>query len=285
MKRWELLPGAVDCHTHLSDPRIAPEVAGMLGRAREAGIANFALAGVGPEDWARQVDFSRGESGVIPCFGIHPYFVAANTRTVCDEALRELAERLGGSLGLGECGLDFRAEIVGESEEGREQQLDLFRLQLRLARRGHKVPVLHIVRAHPEARRVLDEEYAGAERAALVHAFHSGAREAETYLERGFYLSVGGPLLRPNNAALREAVRAIPWDQLLIESDTPDQAPPSYKGRANEPASILLVAECVAELKNSSRGEVLERTRANFLRLFHEEVWDARERNSPVESG
>src|SRR3989344_3912149 len=126
MRKHELLKGAVDCHCHLSDPRISADIEAMLVRAREAGVANFALAGVGPEDWQAQERFAQAHPGVLSCFGLHPYFVAANSQENCETALRELAACLDRSLGLGECGLDFRAEILGKEGEAGEARQEGF---------------------------------------------------------------------------------------------------------------------------------------------------------------
>lgn len=273
MKQFSLVEGDIDAHCHLSDPRLAAMLPEILGRAEIAGIRNFLLAGVDPEDWLRQRNFVAGKAGFFPCFGLHPYFTAKSPDTVCEAALIELEKSLPGSFALGECGLDFRSDIVGAGgDEVRVRQKKYFSRQLELAVKHRKVPILHIVRAHAEAIVLLQVKLAGARRPGLVHAFNSGARIAQSYLDQGFYLSIGGPLLRKNNHDLHEAVRKMPMGRLLLESDAPDQAPPGWPQKWNEPSSILLVAGRVAELKNTTEKTVLAECRKNFQTLFAPEL-------------
>ncbi|MFP5520641.1 MAG: TatD family hydrolase [Bdellovibrionia bacterium] len=256
----------VDAHGHLADPRWSDhEVKSLVTESHELGLGFFMQGGVSPEDWQRQISLAQKFPRKIGlCFGLHPYFVAQNEEALCEIALDSLAQIVGSALALGELGLDFRPHIMKDSQ-GR--QLDYFEKQLELAEVAHKPVVLHLVQAHHEALRVFDV-WGVPPRGGMIHSFNASAAVAEDYLKRGFYLSVGGPLCRPENKKLHQAVREIPLERLLLESDSPDQSPPQYKDQKNPPYSIIDVAEKVATLRNMSPLEVLDIATANFWRLM-----------------
>lgn len=256
----KLAPGFIDSHCHLADARMDDNRNQVIQSAIQKNVATFIQAGVGPEDWQKQKELAKKfPENIIPCFGLHPYFVSDHSEEVCEDALKKLQSQLDHSLGIGECGLDFRDAIVrGENTK----QIKFFKKQLDLADTAKKIPVLHIVRAHDEAFKILKNYKL--ERGFIVHAFSSKKSNATKYLAKGAYLSIGASALIHNNHALHEAIADMPMDRLLIESDSPDPKP--------EPWTIFEVAAKIAELKNSSAEDVLLRARENILKLFNQEL-------------
>lgn len=121
----------IDAHGHLADPRWQGQEEEILLEARSKGITFFMQGGVGPEDWQRQQELkSRYPNHIGLCFGLHPYWVADHDDEACDAALDVLAAQLGGAIGLGEMGLDFRPHIMKDSQE---RQISVFEQQLELA--------------------------------------------------------------------------------------------------------------------------------------------------------
>ncbi|MBK9321701.1 MAG: TatD family hydrolase [Bdellovibrionaceae bacterium] len=255
----------IDAHCHLADLRLQSQVAEIIGRATEAGIDFMMQGGVGPEDWQRQIELARLYPGKLGlCFGLHPYWVADHNEQTCEEALDALAPLLPQALGLGETGLDFRPHLVKDS---RERQLGIFEAQLELAEASQKPVVLHIVQAHEEALRVLDV-WGVPQAKGFVHSFNGSWRKAQDFLSRGLYLSVGGPVVWPQNEKLHQVIFEMPLEFLLIETDSPDQPPPRLKQSLNEPASLWDVAAKIADIRKMEASMVLGQTSHNFKRLF-----------------
>lgn len=110
------------------------------------------------------------------------------------------------------------------------------------------------------------------ERKGMIHSFNSSWGRAQEYIKRGLSISVGGPICRPENTKLHEAIKQIPLEYLLLETDSPDQAPPNSAdtdfSAGNRPVSLWRVAEKVAELRKTSAHEIMSINVSNFRRLF-----------------
>lgn len=264
-------PVLVDAHGHLTDLRWGDSnsLDQVIEKARVNCVGFFMQGGVDPHEWDRQVLLLRRHPKLIGlCFGVHPYFVAQSSAATCDEALNTLSKKVLQARALGEIGLDFRSQFI----ESRELQIELFSSQLELAQVVEKPVVCHIVRAHDEAIKILDF-YGLPKAGGMIHSFNGNWKKAESFLRYGLKLSVGGPLCFDNAVALKEVVKRIPRNQLLIESDCPDQGGPMYSGQSgqeslNPPESVHKVAEEVSRLWECSIDTVVETVNSNFVSLF-----------------
>jgi TatD DNase family protein len=259
----------IDAHSHLSDPRLdsADETLrkSWLAAARLRGIHQHLQGGVGPGDWGRQLELQRVFPELLPVFGVHPYWVAAHSESDCEEALDKLAQCAGPCLAMGEMGLDLRPHIAGDSLE---RQISCFEAQLQLAEAAGKPVVLHVVRAFEEVLRVF-QMWGVPRRGGFVHSFNGSAKEAMEYLNLGLLLSVGGPAARKHNQRLQQAVKEIPLDRILLETDSPDQPGDQFRDQLNPPESLWAVAEAVAKIKGLHPEEILDISSRNLRKLLH----------------
>ncbi|HPI40859.1 MAG TPA: TatD family hydrolase [Pseudobdellovibrionaceae bacterium] len=255
----------VDAHVHLCDPRFVSRWDEIIKNSQHLGIQYFLQGGINPTDWELQKKLqSQFPNQIGMSFGLHPWFVAQSTEETCEQALDQLALDVPTAMALGEIGLDFRFEFV--QGEARDRQIDFFRMQLELAQVAKKPCVLHLVKAFEEALKVI--QWTGLpERSGMVHAFNGPREHMQSYLKEGLYISLGSAILWEKNKRLIEAVKILPLDRLLIESDAPDQPPPGVLD-FHFPASIFLVAERVAEIQKTSKEKVWEHVRENFRILF-----------------
>jgi TatD DNase family protein len=255
--------GIVDSHAHLDLDDYAGDLDGVLARARAAGVERIVCVGLwrGPGDFGNALALaSRDPSFFSATVGIHPHECAR----VPEEDWAE-AERLASDprvVGVGETGLDFHYD-----HSPRPEQEAAFRRSIRMASAARKPVVVHVREADEACARVLREEGVPAA-GGVIHCFTGDAAAARGYLDLGLHISVAGVVTFKTAEPIREAVRLVPRDRLLVETDSPFLAPVPYRGKRNEPAHVVKTAEKVAELWGTSLEEVARATTANAKRLF-----------------
>jgi TatD DNase family protein len=259
-----LPPGCtvIDSHCHLDMDDLAADRAGVLERARHAGVATMITIGAGGpmECNHAAVRMAARHDQVVAAVGTHPH----DATTVDDHAIgviRALAENPG-VVAIGESGLDYHYD-----NSPRAVQRDAFRRFAALAR-GLKLPlVVHLREADDDALAILREEHAS-ETGGVIHCFSSSADRARQFLDLGFYLSFSGIVTFKSADAIREAARVTPADRILVETDAPFLAPIPFRGRRNEPALVVQTARCLAELRGETIEVFARRSAENTRRLF-----------------
>ncbi len=257
----------VDSHSHLADLRWGDEIKNVIEESRLLGIHFHLQGGVSPEDWTRQRILKSRYPEIGLCLGLHPYFVSEKSDVEVETALNQLARELLDPevLAIGEIGLDLRPHIV----KGKfDQQMDAFVTQLELAHFAQKPQVYHFVQAFDEAKNFFDHFGLPTQRG-MVHAFNGSLQQAEYYLQKKLFLSIGGACCRSDNLRLHQAIQIIPLTEILIESDSPDQPPPHLMGQLNRPRIVLEVAEIIAKIKKVTREEVLDISAQNLEIFLH----------------
>ncbi len=257
-----------DSHAHIGAPELLGEAGAILARARKAGVAGVIAvgAGYGVSMNAAAVALAEEHADVWATAGVHP-LDAHEWNDLAERAIEGWLhhERVQA---VGECGLDYWYE-----HSPREQQRECLRGQIRLAR-AREMPLVIHVRASRGTRDAFEEllgifDDEGAERAGgVMHCFTGDLAFARECLERSFDISFSGIVTFKNADALRQVARALPLERLLIETDTPLLAPDPYRGKRNEPAFVGRVAECLAELHDTSVDAVAERTTERAREAF-----------------
>ena len=245
----------VDAHCHLlgsSSKGENPDE--VLGRALLAGVGGFVVAGTDLEDSRAGVALARRRPDVCACVGVHPHQAQGWTLEL-EAELETLAGQREVRF-IGETGLDWHYDF-----SPRESQAQAFRAQIRLARRLGKPLMIHTREARDATLRILDEEGAVG---GVFHCFSEDLAFARQILDRGFYLSVSGIVTFRNAASLQEVARETPLDRILVETDSPYLAPVPHRGRPNQPAYVVHVAEAVAALRGMSLDALAERTTRNL---------------------
>jgi TatD DNase family protein len=175
--------------------------------------------------------------------------------------LEELAGHPG-ILAIGEVGLDYHYNLSAP-----EIQRDVFRRQIRVARKLSLPLIIHHREAEQDLITILDEELAP-EVGGVFHSFAAGLELARAGLDRGFYISFSGILTFKNAQSLRDVAAEVPIDRVLVETDCPYLAPVPYRGKRCEPAFVVETAKVLAEALGVSVRDVEEATDGNFERLF-----------------
>jgi TatD DNase family protein len=254
-----------DSHCHLQDKRLAADVDGVLERARRAGVGTMVCCGTSEADWRRVAEIARHGAGVIPAFGLHPWFVTSRSTDWLDVLRERLADHTGAA--VGEIGLD--ASLASATFD---LQMQVFAAQLALAHELNRTVSIHCRSAWGALVDVLRSIGRLPERGIVLHAY-SGSPDLIAQLARlGASFSFAGSVTLSRNHRAHRAVPAVPADGLLIETDAPDM-PPMIKGvrdmeHPNEPAHLLHVANKVAALRGMSLASLAGLTVANANRLF-----------------
>jgi TatD DNase family protein len=253
-------PDFIDTHVHLDIPPLAGDQSGAISRAGKVGVCQVITIGTDLASSKKNLDLARQFPQVYAAVGIHPH----NAKGASDEVYSELLELAGtpNVVAWGEIGLDFVKEY-----SSRDIQLRAFRQQIRLAG-GIDLPIIvHNRNAHIETVEILREEAAGALRG-VMHCFSGDVKLAKQVLDLGFFISVTGVVTFPKAKVIKEVVSYVPLDRLLIETDSPFLSPAPYRGKPNEPARVVHVAEEIARIKEVSLQEVARCTSANARDLF-----------------
>lgn len=246
----------VDSHAHLDDPAFEPDLAAVLDRAREAGVERIVTIGTSLESSRRARAIAETRPDVWFSPGIHPH--EADNPGAVDE-LRPLAAH-SRAVAVGETGLDYVKNYSSVPN-----QKTLFVRHLEIALEADKPVSIHCREAHPDAHAILRGH---APLRGVIHCFSGTWADAERYLSLNFYLSIAGPVTYPNAKDLREVVRMIPLDRLLIETDCPLLPPQKFRGKRNEPAYVRYAAAEIANAQGVALEELCEATSRNARNLF-----------------
>src|SRR5690606_10476334 len=166
---------------------------------------------------------------------------------------------------FGEIGLDYYYDNAP-----REAQRKAFRDQIRMAQAVDKPIIVHSRDADEETCEILRAAYgqSGQENPGVLHCFTGGQDMAGECVRIGFYIGVGGIFTFKKSEALRKTIEEVPFERLLLETDSPFLAPEPYRGKRNEPAYVRIISECLAQARECTLAEVGRQTSVNFDCLF-----------------
>jgi len=247
----------VDSHCHLDFAEEAerPEI---VARARRAGVKTLVTICTKLDEFPTVRAIAEADPDIWCSVGVHPHEAATEPATNVETLVG--FTRHPKVVGIGETGLDFYYE-----HSPRERQAEIFRIHIAAAREAGVPVIVHTRDADPETIKILEEERPPS---GLIHCFSTGRALAERAIELGFYISLSGIVTFKTAQELRDIVRDLPLDRILVETDAPYLAPVPLRGRRNEPAFITHTAALVAQLKGISAEELAQATTANFFRLF-----------------
>jgi TatD DNase family protein len=255
----------VDSHAHIYGRDFAGDFDGMLQRAEDAGVAAILTVGTDIESSRQSVELAEKHPHIYAAVGIHPHD-ASRVTEACHGIIRELALSSPKVVAIGEIGLDFYRDRSPRNDQER-----VFRRFLCMARELDKPVIVHDRDAHRQVLECLREE---GTRQGVLHCFSGDAAMAAEAIAMGFYISIPGTVTYPANEALRDVVRAVSIDRMLVETDCPYLSPAPHRGKRNEPAFVRLAAERVAEVKGLSLEDVARITTKNVRDLFGIRLWD-----------
>ncbi|MGA7090801.1 MAG: TatD family hydrolase [Candidatus Acidiferrales bacterium] len=253
----------VDTHAHLEFANFDEDRAAMMERARAAGISTLLAigSGSGVERLDAAIPFAEQHDWIYATVGIHPHDAAAATEETYAR-LEELA-RHPRVIAWGESGLDYYYD-----HSARETQQQVLRRQLGQARAAKLPMVIHCRDAWTDCLAILDAEWRSSGLGGIFHCFTGTLEEARRGIEMGFVVSFAGNVTYPKMQQLRDVARELPLDAMLTETDSPFLPTQGRRGKRNEPAFVVEVAQALANVRNLAPEEMAARAAANFRRFF-----------------
>ncbi|WP_141434169.1 TatD family hydrolase [Bacillus sp. 03113] len=249
-----------DTHVHLNAEQFEEDLKDVIERAKATGIENMVVVGFDRPTINRAMELIEEYEFLYASIGWHP----VDAIDMTDEDLDWIEElsKHPKVVALGEMGLDYHWD-----KSPREIQQEVFRKQIRLAKKVNLPIVIHNRDATEDIIHILKEEEAKTV-GGIMHCFSGSVETAKECVNMNFYISLGGPVTFKNAKKPKEVAEAIPLEKLLVETDCPYLTPHPFRGKRNEPSYVKLVAEKIAEIKGVSFEEVARMTTKNAKKLF-----------------
>lgn len=251
----------VDSHCHLNFPDFVEDLDAVVARAYEAGVGVMQTICTKMHEFDGILAIAEQYKHIFCSVGVHPHEAQHEPMVTTEELVAKT--RHPKVIGIGETGLDFYYE-----HSPRKEQEESFRRHIAAAR-GTGLPlIVHTREAEENTVRIMQDEMAKGVFPGLIHCFTSTQYMADAALEMGFYISISGIISFKKAEALRDTVKTVPLERILIETDAPFLAPMPHRGKRNEPAYVVETNKIVAELKEVSPDACAAATTRNFFTLF-----------------
>lgn len=250
-----------DTHVHLNDERIYPQWREYVERAKENGVVSFFVVGYDWESSLRANHLSIFE-GIYSIIGVHPH----ESSNPCVDELDWKSLVTEKTLAIGEIGLDYY-----RLHSPKEKQKEVFSKFIQFAKEVNRPIVIHCRDAWKDLIDIMKAEKVW-EVGGIMHSYSGSYETFKIISEWNFLFSFSGPITYPNAKNLREVLKKIPLEYIIIETDSPYLPPQSHRGKMNEPAYLPEIAEKISELKNVNLEDLSIKFKENLKNLFRKEI-------------
>ena len=249
----------IDTHAHLDFPDFKDDIDDVIKRAGEVGVEYIINVGTSVDTSVKSIELTKKYANIYASVGIHPN--AASTVLADDWSRLEALAGESKVVAIGETGLDYYRD-----RSKKEDQKRLFHKHLELAEKHNLPVIIHNREASIDCLEIV-RKYSGRV-SGVVHCFAGSRDDAEEFLELGFYISFAGPITFPKAENLREALKAVPVEKLLLETDCPFLAPQPKRGKRNEPSYLQYTIPVLAELYKLTVEDIERITTLSAKKLF-----------------
>jgi TatD DNase family protein len=253
----------IDSHAHLEFPQFDEDRDAMLARARAAGIETLLAigSGTGPDRLNAAIPFAEQHDWIYATIGIHPH----EAKLATDEHFARLDDLAHHPrvIAWGEMGLDYHYD-----HSPRDVQQQVFRRQLVQARAARLPIIIHCRDAWDDCLSIMEQDWSSSGLGGILHCFTGTPEDARCGMDMGFLISFACNVTYPKMQHLRDVARDLPLEKILTETDSPFLPPQRLRGKRNEPANVVEVAQTLASVRNLASDEVAAATAENFRRFF-----------------
>lgn len=247
----------IDTHAHidmLEDPELS------LKEAQEAGVEEIIIPGADSRDFDKIIKFTQNYDKIYALVGVHPEYADEFNDEIAKKVL-EFAENNPKVVGIGEIGLDYHY-----TKENKDKQKKMFITQLEIAKMLNLPVVVHDRDAHFDTLEILKQEKI---QKALLHCFSGSVEFAKECINLGYKIAIGGVVTFKNAITIKEVVREIELENIMLETDCPYLTPHPFRGMENSPKYIGFVAKEIAKIKNITYDSVCSETSKNAREFFN----------------
>ena len=252
----------IDSHCHLTDERLYPIVDDIVKGLNANGIESVITVGYDLPSSTLGVDVARRYKEVYATVGMHPHDSRLMTAEMYD-IFRHLSAD-DKVVGIGEIGLDYHYDL-----SPRDVQQKVFEEQIELADSLRLPVALHVREAYEDTRKILENNKAKLSHGVLLHCYSGSAEMVKVFSKYDAFFAFGGSITFKNAAHNIEALRAVPLDRLLFETDAPYMTPVPFRGKTNEPKHTALVVKKASEVLGVDENELIEKSNKNTKTLFY----------------
>ena len=245
-----------DTHCHLSKDDY-DNIDEVISRAKENKVDRLFICGCDKKAIIESIDIANKYENIYLEIGFHPS--EANITTDEDiDWLDDLIKNNKKVIAVGEIGLDYHWD-----KDNKEKQKELFRKMISLSKKHNLPVVIHSRDAFQDTYDILKEEKVTGD----IHCFSGSLENAKRYIELGFVIGIGG-VLTFKNTNLKETIKNIGLENVILETDSPYLSPEPFRGKQNEPKNVYYVAEEISRLKEENLEKISTITEDNIKRVF-----------------
>lgn len=240
----------IDSHCHLDFSCFDHDRAEILENCRKLSICTIVIPGTQASQWQKQIDLCQLYPQLRFALGLHPYFLNSFQSSHLGQLTNLLNQYQYEVSAIGEIGLDAHIDVDWQLQK------QVFEQQLTIAKE-HKLPViLHHRNSHNELIRIL--KITKFSQGGVVHAFSGSLHEAQTYIDLGFKIGVGGGITYSRANKTRKTISQLPLSSLVLETDAPDMPLKGKQGKRNSPEYLPEIFESLLTIRNETKQELLQ---------------------------
>jgi TatD DNase family protein len=256
-----------DSHCHLDFSAFATNTSTLLDQCHQAGINNIVIPTIGPSNWHKAFAFTKRftskEVSLHPCLGIHPWFLNELTPTSLEDLEALTIKHLASLVAIGEAGIDG---VIDKEHNNLAEQITIFEAQLQLAQKYNLPIIVHHRRSHQHIVPLL-RKYQLAN-AGIIHAFSGSYQQACQYIDLGFKLGIGGTITYPRAEKTIKAVKRLPLDSLVLETDAPSMPLFGFQGQSNSPLRLVEIFNTLATIRAEPEIDLAMALEKNIRSIF-----------------
>ena len=250
----------IDSHCHLNFENLSKDISNIIKRCYENGVTHLLSINTRPKDFEKHLDLIKDYNNIYISYGIHPEHIDNESKLSLIEIEKVIKNPK--LIALGETGLDFYRSI-----QYKQKQIEIFVAHIEASKIYNLPLIIHQRNSEEEIVKVLNK-FKNDNLKIVFHCFTGSKQLLEYCIENQFYISLSGIVTFKNANSLREIIRNVSLDHLLIETDSPYLAPVPMRGKSNEPSYVRYTGEYLADFYSMSKNSFFELTDNNFYKLF-----------------